>query len=313
MSRLAFSASRGSQHNIDRVEMQSLRLLVQLVGVGLYTWRLAQLMGNRMTRIAIAGAAGRMGRNLVTAVSQSQDNVEVTVASVLADDPCLGVDAGLLAMGSAIGVQTSADLAARADEFDVLIDFTSPEASLAHLQLCRDHGKAMVIGTTGFSGEQQELIRSVQDIALVFAPNMSVGVNLCLNLLRQAAQVLGDDFDVEIIEAHHRMKKDAPSGTALKMGEVLADSLGRDFDKVAIYGREGISDERDNKTIGFATVRGGDIVGDHTVLFAGMGERIEISHRASSRMTFASGAVRAAAWIAGKEPGVYSMQDVLGL
>ncbi len=266
-----------------------------------------------MTRVAIAGAAGRMGRNLVTAVSQSQEGVEVTVATVLADDPCLGVDAGLLAMGTAIGVQTSADLVRQLDDFDVLIDFTSPEASLAHLQLCREHGKAMVIGTTGFSAEQQDIINAVNEIPVVFAPNMSVGVNLCLKLLRQAAQVLGDDFDVEIVEAHHRMKKDSPSGTALKMGEVLADSLQRDLDKVAVYGREGISEERDSKTIGFATVRGGDIVGDHTVLFAGMGERIEISHKASSRMTFASGAVRAAAWIDGKPPGVYSMQDVLEL
>jgi len=266
-----------------------------------------------MARVAIAGAAGRMGRNLVTAVSQSQEAVEVTVATVLADDPCLGVDAGLLAMGASIGVSTSSDLAGQVDAFDVLIDFTSPESTLAHLELCRQAGKAIVIGTTGFSPEQKADIAAVTGIPVVFAPNMSVGVNLCLQLLRQAATVLGDDFDVEIVEAHHRMKKDAPSGTAVRMGEVIADTLGRDLQTDAIYGREGMGEERDPKTIGFATVRGGDIVGDHTVIFAGMGERIEISHRASSRMTFATGAVRAAQWVHGREPGVYTMQDVLDL
>lgn len=266
-----------------------------------------------MTRVAIAGAAGRMGRNLVTAAAQSQDDINVTVATVLTDDPCLGVDVGLLAMGASIGVDTSSDLASQVDAFDVLIDFTSPESSLAHLELCRQAGKAIVIGTTGFSQDQKAIIAGVTDIPVVFAPNMSVGVNLCLQLLRQAATVLGDDFDVEIVEAHHRMKKDAPSGTALRMGEVIAETLGRDLETDAIYGREGISGERDPQTIGFATVRGGDIVGDHTVMFAGMGERIEISHRASSRMTFASGAVRAAQWVNGREPGVYTMQDVLGL
>lgn len=266
-----------------------------------------------MTRVAIAGAAGRMGRNLVAAVSQSQDDIEVTVASVLPDDPCLGVDIGLLAMGTGIGVETTADLRGQADAFDVLIDFTAPDATLGHLALCRDLGKALVIGTTGFTPEQQDAIRDTTDIAVVFAPNMSVGVNLCLQLLAQAASVLGDDFDVEIVEAHHRMKKDAPSGTALKMGEVIAETLDRNLQEVAVYGREGMGEERDSKTIGFATVRGGDIVGDHTVIFAGMGERIEISHRASSRMTFATGAVRAASWISTQAPGVYSMQDVLGL
>lgn len=266
-----------------------------------------------MTRVAIAGAAGRMGRNLVAAVNQSQDDIQVTVATVLPDDPCLGVDIGLLALGTAIDVKTTADLRSQADAFDVLIDFTAPDATLAHLALCRELGKALVIGTTGFTPEQQDTIRSTNDTAVVFAPNMSVGVNLCLQLLAQAASVLGDDFDVEIVEAHHRMKKDAPSGTALKMGEVIAETLDRNLQDVAVYGREGISAERDSKTIGFATVRGGDIVGDHTVIFAGMGERIEISHRASSRMTFATGAVRAAGWICSRAPGVYSMQDVLGL
>ncbi len=266
-----------------------------------------------MIRIAIAGAAGRMGRNLVDAVTRSEADVGITVATVLPDDPCLGVDVGLLAIGSSLGIVTTSDLAAQQDDFDVLIDFTAPKATLAHLQLCREHGKALVIGTTGFDDEQKAQIQAVTEIPVVFAPNMSVGVNLCLDLLAQAARVLGDEVDIEIIEAHHRMKRDAPSGTALKMGEVIAAELGRDLREVAVYGREGIEPERDRSTIGFATVRAGDIVGEHTVIFASMGERIEISHRASSRMTFATGAVRAAAWVHGKGPGVYSMQDVLSL
>lgn len=266
-----------------------------------------------MTRIAIAGAAGRMGRTLVNAVLESKEEISVSVATVLSDDPFLGTDIGLLAAGKTIGVQTSSDLQSAVDAFDVLIDFTSPEATMAHLEICRQAGKAIVIGTTGLSQEQQEAIKQVSEIPVVYAPNYSVGVNLSLNLLRQAARVLGDDFDVEIVEAHHRMKKDAPSGTALKMGEVIAEELGRDLPEVAVYGREGMGDERDSKTIGFATVRGGDIVGDHTVVFAGMGERIEITHRASSRMTFATGAVRAAGWLGAQQPGVYSMMDVLDL
>lgn len=266
-----------------------------------------------MIRVAIAGAAGRMGRNLVDAVTSSDADMRVTVATVLPNDPCLGVDVGLLAVGQALGLATSSDLQSQVEAFDVLIDFTAPAATLEHLQLCRQHGKAIVIGTTGFDDAQKQVIHSVDDTAVVFAPNMSVGVNLCLDLLAQAARVLGNDVDIEIIEAHHRMKKDAPSGTALKMGEVIADELGRDLHKVAVYGREGIEPERDRDTIGFATVRAGDIVGEHTVMFASMGERIEISHRASSRMTFASGAVRAAAWVADKSAGVYSMQDVLNL
>lgn len=254
-----------------------------------------------------------MGRTLVNAVLESKEEIEVTVATVLSDDPFLGTDIGLLAAGKNLGVETRSDLLTAIDEFDVLIDFTSPEATMAHLEICRKAGKAIVIGTTGLSPQQQELIDQVSEIPVVYAPNYSVGVNLSLNLLRQAARVLGDDFDVEIIEAHHRMKKDAPSGTALKMGEVIADELGRDLQEVAVYGREGMGDERDGKTIGFATVRGGDIVGDHTVVFAGMGERVEITHRASSRMTFATGAVRAANWLGTQQAGVYSMLDVLDL
>lgn len=267
-----------------------------------------------MVKIAIAGAAGRMGRTLVEAVTQSDTELSLAVATVLADDAALGVDIGLLAVGSAIGVATIADLESAIDDFDVLIDFTSPEATLAHLAICQEHNKAIVIGTTGMSETQQQAITDAAAfIPVVFAPNMSVGVNLCFKLLEQAAKVLGDEVDIEISEAHHRYKKDAPSGTALKMGAVIADTLGRKLDDCAIYGRQGVSEERDRKTIGFATIRAGDIVGEHTVIFAGLGERIEITHKASSRMTFASGAVRAAAWLAGRDMGLYSMQDVLGL
>ncbi|MEQ8952639.1 MAG: 4-hydroxy-tetrahydrodipicolinate reductase [Gammaproteobacteria bacterium] len=267
-----------------------------------------------MIQIAIAGAAGRMGRTLIEAVVRSESDIEVAAATVEADDPALGIDAGLLAVGEAIGVETCASLASVVSGFDVLIDFTSPDATAEHLDFCRDHGKAMVIGTTGLEKSVQDQIAgAAQQIPIVFAPNMSVGVNLCLNLLRQAAAVLGDDVDIEIIEAHHRYKRDAPSGTALKMGEVIADTLGRDLDDCAVYGREGVGEERDRKTIGFATVRAGDIVGEHTAVFAALGERIEITHKASSRMTFARGAVRAAQWVVRQKPGLYSMQDVLGL
>jgi 4-hydroxy-tetrahydrodipicolinate reductase len=267
-----------------------------------------------MVRVAIAGAAGRMGRALVEAITHSETDIAVSVATVLADDPTLGVDVGLLAVGSALGVESVAELDSVRDEFDVLIDFTAPDATLQHLILCQQNRKAMVIGTTGFSESQQQLIANTAEIIpIVFAPNMSIGVNLCFNLLEQAARVLGDDVDIEISEAHHRHKKDAPSGTALKMGEIVAQVLGRDLQQVALYGREGVGGKRDRKTIGFSTVRAGDIVGDHTVIFAGLGERVEITHKASSRMTFAVGAVRAANWIADKDPGLYSMQDVLNL
>ncbi len=267
-----------------------------------------------MIKVAIAGAAGRMGRELVEAITHSESDIAVSVATVRADDPALGVDVGLLASGSALGVETVAELDSVLDDFDVLIDFTTPEATLQHLALCQQNRKAMVIGTTGFSESQhQRIANSGETIPIVFAPNMSIGVNLCFNLLEQAARVLGDDVDIEIIEAHHRHKKDAPSGTALKMGEIVAQALDRNLQQVALYGREGMGEERDRKTIGFSTVRAGDIVGDHTVIFAGLGERVEITHKASSRMTFAIGAVRAANWIADKDPGLYSMRDVLNL
>ena len=255
-----------------------------------------------------------MGRELVEAITHSESDIAVSVATVRADDPALGVDVGLLAVGSALGVETVAELDSVLDDFDVLIDFTTPEATLQHLALCQQNRKAMVIGTTGFSESQhQRIANSGETIPIVFAPNMSIGVNLCFNLLEQAARVLGDDVDIEIIEAHHRHKKDAPSGTALKMGEIVAQTLDRNLQQVALYGREGMGEERDRKTIGFSTVRAGDIVGDHTVIFAGLGERVEITHKASSRMTFAIGAVRAANWIADKDPGLYSMRDVLNL
>ena len=266
-----------------------------------------------MIRVAIAGAAGRMGRILMEACAQTEE-VRCTVASEHTNSPFIGTDAGELAGIGRSNVAITADLASLIERFDVLIDFTRPAATLAHLRLCQTAGKAMVIGTTGFSAEQQaEIARAAERVPLVFAPNMSVGVNLCFKLLELAARVLGDGVDVEIIEAHHRHKVDAPSGTALAMGQTVARALGRNLEQCAVYGRQGVTGERDRSTIGFATVRAGDIVGEHTVLFADVGERIEITHRASSRMTFAKGAVRAAAWLAGREPGLFDMRDVLGL
>ena len=266
-----------------------------------------------MIRVAIAGAAGRMGRILLDACHQSEA-VRCTAASEHSDSPFIGADAGEVAGIGRLDVPITADFAPLSDRFDMLIDFTRPAATLNHLALCHVAGKAMVIGTTGLSAEQKaEISRAAARIPIVFAPNMSVGVNLCFKLLELAARVLGNGVDIEIVEAHHRHKVDAPSGTALAMGQVVAKALGRDFERCAVYGRQGVTGERDRATIGFATVRAGDIVGEHTVLFADVGERIEITHRASSRMTFAKGAVRAAAWLAGRQPGLFDMQDVLGL
>ena len=266
-----------------------------------------------MTRIAISGAAGRMGRSLIEACQQV-DGLEVSVALEHPGSSLLGSDAGDLAGIGRLDIAVGAELAAVTADFDVLIDFTRPEPALANLEICRQAGRRMVIGTTGFSDAQKARIAAAaQDIAIVFAPNMSIGVNLCLKLLDMAARVLGDDVDVEIIEAHHRHKVDAPSGTALRMGEVVAAALGRDLKSCAVYGRQGHTGERDSKTIGFETIRAGDIVGDHTVLFAGSGERVEITHKASSRITFANGALRAAAWLMQQESGLFDMQDVLGL
>jgi 4-hydroxy-tetrahydrodipicolinate reductase len=267
-----------------------------------------------MARIAVAGAAGRMGRQLIEACALAASEARCTATLEHKAHPLLGSDAGELAGIGRIDVPLMDDLAAMTDRFDVLIDFTRPEATLTNLAVCRAAGRRMVIGTTGFSSEQRAAIaEAAQDIPVVLAPNMSVGVNLCLKLLETAARVLGDNVDIEIVEAHHRHKIDAPSGTALRMGEVIADTLGRDLAQCAVYGREGRTGERDRRTIGFATVRAGDIVGEHTVLFADVGERIEISHKASSRMTFAKGAVRAARWVADRPNGRYDMQDVLGL
>ena len=264
-----------------------------------------------MTRIAITGAAGRMGRSLVEACHNTS-GLSLTLAVERPGSSAIGADAGEVAGIGKVGVRIGDKLAE--DAFDILVDFTRPEVTLANLAACRSARKKMVIGTTGFTAEQRNtLIDASADIAMVVAPNMSVGVNLCFKLLETAAKVLGDDVDVEIIEAHHRHKVDAPSGTALHMGEVVATALGRDLKTDAVYGREGHTGERDRKTIGFATVRAGDIVGDHTVMFAGMGERVEITHKASSRMTFAAGAMRAAGWVMNQATGLYDMQDVLGL
>ena len=264
-----------------------------------------------MIKIAIPGAAGRMGQMLVRTLA-AYDGLELGTASEHPDSPAQGRDAGEVAGIDALGVTVDRRLAP--DDFDILIEFTRPEPALVHLELCQVAGKGMVIGTTGFGEADKERIRqAAKEIPIVFAPNMSIGVNLCFKLLDTAARVLGDSVDIEIIEAHHRHKVDAPSGTALGMGEVVASALGRKLDECAIYGREGITGERDRSTIGFSTIRAGDIVGDHTVMFVADGERVEISHKASSRATFANGAVRAASWLADKAPGLYSMQDVLEL
>jgi len=263
-------------------------------------------------RIAIAGVNGRMGRVLAEAVSQTE-NCELSAATVRRGSSLLGVDVGELCGLGHLDVSTSDSLSSQIDNFDVLIDFTLPEASMAHIADCVAGKRAMVIGTTGLSEADLEILnKAALQIPIVFAPNMSVGVNLCLKLLQVAASVLNQDTDIEIIEAHHRHKIDAPSGTALAMGQVIADVLQRDLKQCAVYGRQGRTGERDSNTIGFETIRAGDIVGEHTVMFAGIGERVEITHKASSRMTFAKGAVRAAMWLKDRKPGLYSMQHVLG-
>ncbi len=265
-----------------------------------------------MTSIVVAGAGGRMGRALVEAVRQ-QTGAVLAGALEGPNSEFLGMDAGELAGSRPLGVRVADDSDALPG-FDVLIDFTRPEATVNHLGLCRASGARMVIGTTGLSKEQRALVvQAAGEIPIVQAPNMSVGVNLCFTLLDMAARVLGDAVDIEIIEAHHRHKVDAPSGTALRMGEVVAEALGRDLSECAVYGREGQTGERQRATIGFETIRAGDIVGEHTVLFAGTGERVEIAHKASSRLTFATGALRAALWLQDQGPGLYDMQDVLGL
>ena len=261
--------------------------------------------------IAIAGATGRMGQMLIEAVRAS-DDLRLTGALDRPDSPALGQDAAY--PGPSAGVNVTADLRQGLNGAQVLIDFTRPEGTLAHLKLCRELGVHAVIGTTGFSDAQKAEIAAIaKDIAIVMAPNMSVGVNVTLKLLEMAAKALSIGYDIEIIEAHHRHKVDAPSGTALKMGEVIAGALGRDLKDCAVYAREGVTGERDPSSIGFATIRGGDIVGDHTVLFAGTGERIEITHKSSSRATYAQGSLRAARFLAQQHHGLFDMFDVLQL
>lgn len=265
-----------------------------------------------MPSIGIFGANGRMGRALITVAKEQQLNL--TAATVRSGSDLIGVDAGELAGAGKLGLPLSATGTDSIKNADIWVDFTMPEAMLAHLQLAVAAKKAMVIGVTGLTDAQyQQVQQASQHIAIVWAPNMSVGVNLLLHLVQTAARVMGQTADIEIIEAHHRFKKDAPSGTAMAIGASIAKALDRDLGKVAVYGREGITGEREQQTIGFATVRGGDIIGDHTALFADLGERLEISHKASSRNTFAQGALRAALWLQNKQSGLYSMQQVLGL
>jgi 4-hydroxy-tetrahydrodipicolinate reductase len=271
------------------------------------------MTANSQVRIAIAGAGGRMGRQLIQVVHE-MDGAELGAAFERPGSSLIGADAGELAGVGAIGVAVSDNIENAVNYFDVLVDFTRPEGTLHHLALCQKHQKSMVIGTTGIDDAGKLAIEeAAEKISIVFAANFSVGVTLVLRLLEQAAKVMGDYTDIEIIEAHHRHKVDAPSGTALAMGEVIANTLGRDLKSCAVYAREGHTGERKPDSIGFATIRAGDIVGEHTAMFADIGERVEITHKASSRMTFARGAIRSALWLAHKKRGLYNMRDVLNL
>ena len=266
----------------------------------------------QLLRVAIAGASGRMGRMLIEAVGAA-DDLQLAGALDVAGSPALGQDAAAF-LGRTSGVAITADIRAGLAGAQVLIDFTRPEGTLVHLAVCQQLGVKAVIGTTGFSDAQKaQIAEHAKHIAIMMSPNMSVGVNVVLKLLDTAARAMSHGYDIEVVEAHHRHKVDAPSGTALAMGEAVARALGRDLKDCAVYAREGITGERDPSTIGFATIRGGDIVGDHTVLFAGTGERVEITHKASSRATFAQGAVRAARFLASRSSGLYGMNDVLGI
>lgn len=265
------------------------------------------------TNLAVNGAAGRMGRQLLAAIAE-RDDANLVGATDAPGQACIGVDASVLSGGAETGVVVVDDMKSLPETTEVVIDFTSPKVSLAVLQAVKEANQSVVIGTTGFNPEELDQLKSFADsVPIMFAPNYSVGVTVTLDLIAKAAKALGDDYDVEIIEAHHRHKVDAPSGTAVKMGEVVADALGRDLAECAVYGREGITGARDTKTIGFETIRAGDIIGEHTVLYAGNGERIEVTHKATDRMTFARGAVRAAVWLSDQPPGLYDMRDVLGL
>ncbi len=266
-----------------------------------------------MVKIAVCGAAGRMGQRIIVAVKEAE-GCELSGALERPGHELVGQDAGLIAGCGSLGVAISDDLNAVVRGCDVLIDFTVPKVSLKNLEACGLNGKAIVIGSTGFTPDERALAKELaRDIPAVLAPNMSVGVNVCFKVLADIAKILGDDFDVEIVEAHHKLKKDSPSGTAVRMGEVVAEALGRDYNKVANFHREGICGERTREEIGMQTIRGGDIVGEHTVYFIGMGERIELTHRAHTRDMFSRGSVRAAKWVASQKPGLYDMQDVLGL
>jgi len=265
-----------------------------------------------MPAIGIFGANGRMGRALISVARAQQ--LQLTSATVRKGSQLIGVDAGELAGVGKLGLPLTETNSTSVSQADIWVDFTMPEPMLAHLELAVAAKKAMVIGVTGLTDVQyQQLQAASAHIPIVWAPNMSVGVNLLLHLVQTAAKVMGQTADIEIIEAHHRFKKDAPSGTAMAIGASIAKALDRNLNEVAVYGREGITGERSQQTIGFATVRGGDIIGDHTALFADLGERLEITHKASSRETFAQGAMRAAIWLQNKQPGLYSMQQVLGL
>lgn len=267
----------------------------------------------KIPKVGIIGAAGRMGRALIESAHFHQ-SLELAAVIGRPGASYIGRDAGDLAGLGMLGLPVTDDLTASVQELDVLVDFTLPESTLSNAEICCEYSCPMVIGTTGFSKEQlSHLEKLSQRIAILIAPNMSLGVNLTLKLLEMAAKALGDDVDVEIIEAHHRHKVDAPSGTALQMGQVIAETLGSDLDSRAVYGRQGRTGPRERGAIGFESIRGGDIVGEHTVMFASQGERLEITHKASSRMTFAGGAMRAASWIVGQPAGRYGMNDVLGL
>ncbi len=266
-----------------------------------------------MTKVAIAGAAGRMGKTLIETVVDT-DGVELSAAIERSGISVIGTDAGEIAGVGSLGVAITDDLNSVTDAFDVLVDFTIADATVVNIEVCAEAEKRMVIGTTGLVQMQVDRLHVIgKALPIVFAPNFSVGVNATFKLLEIAAGIFGDDVDIEIAEAHHRHKVDAPSGTALRMGEVVAEQLGRDLDEVAVYGREGMTGERDRQTIGFSTIRAGDIIGEHRVMFAGLGERVEISHRAHSRANFAQGAIKSAIWVMDQEAGVFDMQDVLGL
>jgi len=266
-----------------------------------------------MIKAIVTGAAGRMGSRIINVLSGSE-GIRLAAAIERKGISLLGQDAGGPAGIPPTGIMITDSIGEALKVADVLIDFTVPESSLEHVRVCAEQHKPVVIGTTGFTKEQIDQIRKhAQAIPCILSPNMSIGVNLSFKVLAEVAKALGDDYDVEIVEAHHRMKKDAPSGTAIKMAQMIAQALGRNLDEVGVYARKGMIGERSKKEIGIQTVRAGDIVGEHTVFFAGKGERIEITHRAHSRDTFAAGAVRAAKWIFGKKPGMYDMQDVLGL